>query len=307
MMATGLSSLRAMQRALDTTAHNIANVSTPGYTRQTVDFSARKPDASGNAWIGTGVNANSVRRVYDQFVNQQVRSSSGNLARLETGMAELDRVLGGGLIPGSVTLLGGEPGIGKSTLLLQLANHAARSTPTLYLSAEESAAQIGVRARRLGISVSNLRVVADTDLESTLQRAREERVRLLIVDSIQTVQLASVGTAAGAVTQLRECTAQLVRFAKAEEITVLLIGFISIRVQVLTVQDRVIRLEMRLRLRALLPADLAARAEALPVKQLIALRFACDAELPDLVGEIVAWRAQKLTLGAPGPPTSSTK
>src|SRR5690349_2349159 len=80
--------------------------------------------------------------------------SAGEVTRLPTGMSELDRVFGGGLIPGSVTLLGGEPGIGKSTLLLQLADHAAASTPTLYLSAEESAAQIGVRARRLGIGAA---------------------------------------------------------------------------------------------------------------------------------------------------------
>jgi len=153
--------------------------------------------------------------------------ATGDLARLETGMAELDRVLGGGLIPGSVTLLGGEPGIGKSTLLLQLANHAALTTPTLYLSAEESAAQIGLRARRLGAAASNLRVVADTDLESVLANAREQQIRLLVVDSIQTVQLATVGTAAGAVTQLRECTAQLVRFAKAEEISVIIIGHVT--------------------------------------------------------------------------------
>jgi DNA repair protein RadA/Sms len=153
--------------------------------------------------------------------------SSGELQRLSTGMAEFDRVLSGGLIPGSVTLLGGEPGIGKSTLLLQLANHAARSTPTLYLSAEESAAQIGVRARRLGVSGSQLRVVADTDLEAAMARAREEKVRLLIVDSIQTVQLAAVGTAAGAVTQLRECTAQLVRFAKSAEISVVIVGHVT--------------------------------------------------------------------------------
>jgi len=78
--------------------------------------------------------------------------AADDVVRLGTGMAELDTVLGGGLIPGSVTLLGGEPGIGKSTLLLQLANHVAASTPTLYLSAEESAAQIGVRARRLGVA-----------------------------------------------------------------------------------------------------------------------------------------------------------
>jgi DNA repair protein RadA/Sms len=153
--------------------------------------------------------------------------ASSNPIRLQTGMAELDRVLGGGLIPGSVTLLGGEPGIGKSTLLLQLANHASRDIPTLYLSAEESAAQIGVRARRLGVAAPHLHVVADTDLEAALARAREAKIRLLIVDSIQTVQLASVGTAAGAVTQLRECTAQLVRFAKTEEVSVVIVGHVT--------------------------------------------------------------------------------
>jgi len=152
---------------------------------------------------------------------------STGLPRLETGMGELDRVLGGGLIPGSVTLLGGEPGIGKSTLVLQVANHAARVTPTLYLSAEESVAQIGLRARRLGVAGSHLRVVADTDLEAMMTRAREEGVKLLIVDSIQTVQLASIGTAAGAVTQLKECTAQLVRFAKSSGVSVIIIGHVT--------------------------------------------------------------------------------
>jgi DNA repair protein RadA/Sms len=153
------------------------------------------------------------------------------LPRLGSGMGELDRVLGGGLIPGSVTLLGGEPGIGKSTLLLQLANHAARATPTLYLSAEESAAQIGARARRLGLrgdgAGASLRVVADTDLEAAMARARDEAVKLLIVDSIQTVALQSVGTAAGTVTQLKECTAQLVRFAKSEGVSVLIVGHVT--------------------------------------------------------------------------------
>jgi DNA repair protein RadA/Sms len=153
--------------------------------------------------------------------------ASSNPVRLETGMTELDRVLGGGLIPGSVTLLGGEPGIGKSTLLLQLANHASRHMSTLYLSAEESAAQIGVRARRLGVAAPDLHVVADTDLEAALARAREAKIRLLIVDSIQTVQLASVGTAAGAITQLRECTAHLVRLAKTEEISVVIVGHVT--------------------------------------------------------------------------------
>jgi DNA repair protein RadA/Sms len=153
--------------------------------------------------------------------------SAEELPRLTTGMGELDRVLGGGLIPGSVTLLGGEPGIGKSTLLLQLAQQVARTTPTLYLSAEESAAQIGLRARRLCVSGEGLRVVADTDLEAVMNRAREESVKLLIVDSIQTVQLQTVGTAAGAVTQLKECTAQLVRFAKGTGVSVIIVGHVT--------------------------------------------------------------------------------
>jgi DNA repair protein RadA/Sms len=110
---------------------------------------------------------------------------------------------------------------------LQLANHAAQSIPTLYLSAEESAAQIGVRARRLGIAAAGVRVVADTDLEAILARARDEAVRLLVVDSIQTVQLASVGTAAGAITQLKECTAQLVRFAKSTGTSVVIVGHVT--------------------------------------------------------------------------------
>jgi DNA repair protein RadA/Sms len=153
--------------------------------------------------------------------------AAGELTRLSTGMEELDRVFGGGLIPGSVTLLGGEPGIGKSTLLLQLADHVARGNPTLYLSAEESAAQIGVRARRLGVGAAGLRVVADTDVEAAMTATRDAGARLLIVDSIQTVQLASVGTPAGAITQLKECTAQLVRFAKASGISVVIVGHVT--------------------------------------------------------------------------------
>ena len=92
MLATGLSSLRAFQRALDTTAHNISNVSTAGYSRQTVDFASRQPEAYGQNWIGTGVNTSAVRRVYDQFVSQQVRSSSGSLARLEAFASEAERL-----------------------------------------------------------------------------------------------------------------------------------------------------------------------------------------------------------------------
>src|SRR5262245_2046934 len=92
MLGTGLSSLRALQRALDTTSHNIANVSTEGFTRQRVDFESRKPDQFGNSWIGTGVNASAVRRVYAQFLSQQLRTSSGTLARLEAFAANAERL-----------------------------------------------------------------------------------------------------------------------------------------------------------------------------------------------------------------------
>src|SRR5690242_5683150 len=97
MLATGVSSLRALQRALDTTSHNIANVSTDGYTRQTVEFQTRPPGTFGSAWIGNGVDVASVRRVYDQFLSQQARSSGGSLARLDTFASQagqLDNLLG---------------------------------------------------------------------------------------------------------------------------------------------------------------------------------------------------------------------
>lgn len=147
--------------------------------------------------------------------------------RFTTGLGEFDRVLGGGLVPGSVTLIGGDPGIGKSTLLLQVAASAIASRATLYATGEESLAQVAMRARRLGLSGEGLAVLAETDLETILDAARAARVALLIVDSIQTVQHAELGASAGAVTQLRECTAQLVRFAKSTGIAVVIIGHVT--------------------------------------------------------------------------------
>jgi DNA repair protein RadA/Sms len=147
--------------------------------------------------------------------------------RLGSGQGELDRVLGGGIVPGSVTLLGGDPGIGKSTLLLQVAAHVGGAKRVLYASGEESVAQVGGRAKRLGVRADELAVVTETDLDSILAQAAERKADLLVVDSIQTVQLDSVGTSAGAVAQLRECTAALVRFAKSTGTAVMLIGHVT--------------------------------------------------------------------------------
>jgi len=147
--------------------------------------------------------------------------------RVPSGTAELDRVLGGGIVPGSITLLGGDPGIGKSTLLLQVAASVAGSRPVLYASGEESVAQVSLRAQRLCLSAETLAVVAETDLAAVLAAARERCAALLVVDSIQTVHSGSTGGAAGAVSQLRECTAELVRFAKSSGTAVVIVGHVT--------------------------------------------------------------------------------
>jgi len=147
--------------------------------------------------------------------------------RLPTGQDELDRVFGAGIVPGSVTLLGGDPGIGKSTLLLQVAAHVAGSCGVLYASGEESVSQVGLRAQRLGLSASALSCVSESDLQAIIALASERKVGLLVVDSIQTVQSAAVAGAAGGVSQLRECTAELVRFAKSTATAVIIIGHVT--------------------------------------------------------------------------------
>jgi DNA repair protein RadA/Sms len=147
--------------------------------------------------------------------------------RLHTGRSELDRVLGGGIVKGSVSLLGGDPGIGKSTLLLQVAAHIAAGCAVLYASGEESVAQVSLRGRRLSVSAERLTVLADTDLETVTAQAVEQKAALLVIDSIQTLQWASVPASAGAVSQLRECTAELVRFAKTSGIAVVIVGHVT--------------------------------------------------------------------------------
>jgi DNA repair protein RadA/Sms len=154
-------------------------------------------------------------------------AAAAGAERLASGMAELDRVLGGGIVPGSVILLGGEPGIGKSTLLLQVAACVAASRAVTYASGEESVAQVSLRAQRLSLSAAQLALVAETDLAAILAVARERRAALLVVDSIQTVQSGAAGAAAGAVSQLRECTAELVRFAKATGTAVVIVGHVT--------------------------------------------------------------------------------
>lgn len=150
-------------------------------------------------------------------------------ARVPTGLPELDRVLGGGLVAGSVVLIGGEPGIGKSTLLLQaLAAVAGRhAIPALYVTGEESPAQVRLRADRLGVAGVDLRLVAETEVDRILSAAEAERPRVMVVDSVQTVYSSELGSAPGSVGQVRESAARLVRFAKQTGTAVLLVGHVT--------------------------------------------------------------------------------
>jgi DNA repair protein RadA/Sms len=147
--------------------------------------------------------------------------------RMATGSQELDRVLGGGLVPGSVTLIGGDPGIGKSTLMLQAAAALERAGPVLYATGEESLRQVALRGRRLGLETAATRLIAATVVQDIVTAATELGARSLVVDSIQTMHSSSVDAAPGAVSQLRECTAELVRFAKSTGIAVILVGHVT--------------------------------------------------------------------------------
>jgi DNA repair protein RadA/Sms len=147
--------------------------------------------------------------------------------RAGTGLPELDRVLGGGLVPGSVILVGGPPGIGKSTLLLQVAGYGTPERSTLYASGEESIGQLADRADRLGVKSEGAAVVASTALEEIIGAARKSSAGLLIVDSIQTISASSLQAAAGSPSQVRECAAQLIQFAKAGGTSVILVGHVT--------------------------------------------------------------------------------
>jgi DNA repair protein RadA/Sms len=148
--------------------------------------------------------------------------------RSPTGIAELDRVLGGGFVPGGTILIGGDPGVGKSTLLLEVATRCAKSNrPPLYVTAEESATQIALRARRLGLDPEGLLVLAEDRVESVLDAMLDEDRGLVIVDSIQTVRKASLGSAAGSVAQVRECAADLVDAARRSQSPLVLVGHVT--------------------------------------------------------------------------------
>lgn len=152
---------------------------------------------------------------------------AGDEERFPTDMAEMDRVLGGGLVPGSLVLVGGDPGIGKSTLMLQVANLLSLRMPVLYISGEESARQVRLRAERLGALSPSLLLVCETDIEQVESHIRQISPPVAVVDSIQTMFKADLASAPGSVGQVRECAAQLMRLAKTTGVSIFLVGHVT--------------------------------------------------------------------------------
>jgi DNA repair protein RadA/Sms len=152
---------------------------------------------------------------------------AAEIARTPTGQEELDRVLGGGIVEGAVVLIGGDPGIGKSTLLLQAVDALSAQMPVLYVTGEESGAQIALRARRLGLSGAKVRVLAEIQLQKIVAAIETENPSFCVIDSIQTVYSDDLTSAPGSVAQVRECAAQLTRLAKTRGCTVVLVGHVT--------------------------------------------------------------------------------
>ena len=168
------------------------------------------------AWAGTSGVLRKLKDVKPQ-----------EIPRISTGLGELDRVLGGGLVQGSVILIAGDPGIGKSTLLLQTTVSLASQLKTIYVTGEESPEQISLRAERLGLSNSDMHLVSEIDLERIMAIFETEKPRLVVIDSIQTVYHPDLQSAPGFVSQVKECAAHLTRFAKTTGCIVFLVGHVT--------------------------------------------------------------------------------
>ena len=147
--------------------------------------------------------------------------------RYKTGSSELDRVMGGGIVKGSLILLGGDPGIGKSTILLQICEHLGKHLSILYVSGEESKRQLKLRADRLGVDSDNLYILTQTDVEMICETIRQDKPDIVMIDSIQTMSLSELNSSPGSVTQVRECTNYLMRTAKSMDIPMIVVGHVN--------------------------------------------------------------------------------
>lgn len=150
-----------------------------------------------------------------------------DVPRFSSGFSELDRVLGGGIVPGSAVLIGGSPGAGKSTLLLQMMCGLAATNSALYVTGEESLQQVALRANRLGLPTDQLKMLAETNVETICHLAQQEQPKVIVIDSIQVMHMADIQSAPGSVSQVRESAAYLTRFAKQHHIAVIMVGHVT--------------------------------------------------------------------------------
>ena len=193
-------------------------------TLSEVRLTASRPGAGGGASAsGRSGYAGALTREVVDLANVDLTE----VPRLSSSFGEFDRVLGGGLVPGSAVLLGGHPGAGKSTLLLQTACKLAQSRRVLYVTGEESLSQVAMRAHRLQLPVQGLKMLAETSVETVLAVAERERPEILVIDSIQTMHLEDIASAPGGVAQVRESAAALTRFAKQSNTVLLLVGHVT--------------------------------------------------------------------------------
>lgn len=188
-------------------------------TLEEVAAASATPNAKRFSGYAGDNSANRIRRLDEVAAEHRQRTN--------TGLSELDRVLGGGLVEGSVVLIGGDPGIGKSTLLTQTLAFLSTQTSCLYVSGEESAEQISLRARRLSLPISDLKLLTETSVERIVQQCQTEKPDVIVLDSIQTMYTEQLQSAPGAVAQVRESTAQIVRFAKQTGTTIFLVGHVT--------------------------------------------------------------------------------
>jgi len=184
-----------------------------------VPSSSSTPSMPSSAKGYSGESLNKVQNINDVKL--------GEVARIHSKQEELNRVLGGGIVSGSVVLIGGDPGVGKSSLLLQVCCELSETMPVLYVTGEESLQQVAMRANRMGLPVKNLKLLAETDVEAIAMIANEEKPKIMVLDSIQTMQLSEISSAAGGVSQVRESAAYITRFAKQNNVMIFLVGHVT--------------------------------------------------------------------------------
>ena len=209
-------------------------------------FVCTKCGATSPKWLGrcpecsswNTMNEEEIRKAHTSGTKNRIsliKSKAETLAELDmpqyirtsTGMNELDRVLGGGLVDSSVVLLSGEPGIGKSTLLIQICEVLSKTEKVLYVSGEESGGQLKLRAERLGINGENIYLMTETDVERILSECREVKPQVLVIDSIQTLVSDNVNSVAGSITQVRECAMTLINYAKTFGAAIFIVGHVN--------------------------------------------------------------------------------